>query len=130
MTLDGIEGLQCLERIVIGHRRALVNIDALSSCRRLSSIHIERCRALTDIALAPESLRVCLLDKVTTLSFLRQCPNLERLAFTNLLDGQMDVIIDQRIPEVFFTPGFRKQYQYSERELRGLLSGMSSAQDR
>lgn len=104
MTLDGIEGLQCLERIVIGH-----------------------CRALTDIALASESLRVCLLDKVTTLSFLRQCPNLERLAFTNLLDGQIDVIIDQRIPEVFFTPGFRKQYQYSKRELRGILAGISSA---
>lgn len=122
VSLHGIDALKRLEHVVIGHCRSLTNIDALNGCHRLSSICIERCRALADIELASESLRVCILDKVATLSFLRQCPNLERLSFTHLLDGQMDVIVERRIPEVFFTPDSRKHYQYSERELRRLVS--------
>lgn len=120
-NLNGIENLQHLTSLIIGHCRQLENIDNISQCLYLESIHIEKCAKLFDINIESQSLRKITLDKVSNLKFLYDCPNVERLFFNDNRDGNMNPIIDNRIKEVYFYPAKRPHYQYSEKELHQIL---------
>lgn len=120
-NLNGIENLQHLKSLIIGHCRQLENIDNIGKCLSLESIHIEKCAKLLDVNILSQSLKKITLDKVSNLKFLYDCPNVERLFFNDNRDGNMDPIIDNRIKEVYFYPAKRPHYQYSEKELHQIL---------
>lgn len=120
-NLNGIEKLENLDSLIIGHCRKLENIDNISDCSRLEMVHIEKCPKLLNINISSTSLKTIILDKVENLNFLYNCPNVKKLAFNDLKDGNMEPILNNKISEVFFYPSKRKHYQYSEKELHQLL---------
>ncbi len=122
-TLDGMTGLQHLKRAEFYYCRSLHNIDALSYCPNLEFIYIEKCAKLLDYQLASNSLKHLALDRVSNLEFIKICPNLNRLYFRDLKDGNLQPILDQfhSSEQVGMFPAKQPHYQYSEKELHALL---------
>lgn len=101
--LDWMPISPCLEQFDVSHARKVQALPAkLAECTNLQKVHFFKCRSLADIdalrsALHLKSLTMIDCGHLTSLSWLRQCRELEQLTVsgdTKLLDGDLSFTAD------------------------------------
>ncbi|WP_306353284.1 hypothetical protein [Flavobacterium sp. '19STA2R22 D10 B1'] len=119
-TLDGLEQLVNLESLRITHNPKLINIDAISQLPRLKQVYFECCKGLYDFSVLKEnkSITELFIDILDSLSFIKSMPELEKISFWNLKDGDLTPLIEaKQLKQFYFYPN-KKHYSHKLEEIK------------
>ena len=114
-SLNGLEGCADLEEIFLFLAPRLTDIRAINQLGNLKRLWFERCKNMTQSVLeqiTSSSLKILHVRfSVEDLSFLKNFPNLEEFYFTDIKDGNLYPLLDNKIK----CAGFSKKKHYTHR---------------
>ena len=117
-NLVGIENLINLKEITIAHCSKINSIvEILNS--RLEKLSIEKCKLLTDFSFLKgnNSIKEIFIDKLDSIEFIKNMPNLERINFWDCIDGDLTPLLNlKRLKQINFYPN-KKHYSHTIEEI-------------
>ena len=87
--LNGIQSMKSLSSLTIGYASKLYDISPIASLPNLKTLHVERCKNMTDFSSLKGNnvIEKLTLDQVDSLDFVPQMQSLYAIKFFNCIDG-------------------------------------------
>ena len=117
--LNGIQSMQSLSSLTIGYASKLYDISPIASLPNLKTLHVERCKNMTDFSPLKGNnvIEKLTLDQVESLDFVPQMQSLYAIKFFNCIDGDLRPLLESRtLKDIFFYPS-KKHYTHTLEQL-------------
>ena len=117
--LNGIQSMQSLSSLTIGYASKLYDISPIASLPNLKTLHMERCKNMTDFSPLKGNnvIEKLTLDQVESLDFVPQMQSLYAIKFFNCIDGDLRPLLESRtLKDIFFYPS-KKHYTHTLEQL-------------
>lgn len=117
--LDGIQSMKSLSSLTIGYASKLYDISPIASLPNLKTLHMERCKNMTDFSPLKGNnvIEKLTLDQVESLDFVPQMQSLYAIKFFNCIDGDLRPLLESRtLKDIFFYPS-KKHYTHTLEQL-------------
>ena len=117
--LNGIQSMQSLSSLTIGYASKLYDISPIASLPNLKTLHVERCKNMTDFSPLKGNnvIEKLTLDQVESLDFVPQMQSLYAIKFFNCIDGNLRPLLESRtLKDIFFCPK-KKHYTHTLEQL-------------
>ena len=117
--LNGIQSMQSLSSLTIGSASKLYDISPIASLPNLKTLHMERCKNMTDFSPLKGNnvIEKLTLDRVDSLDFVPQMQSLYAIKFFNCIDGDLRPLLESRtLKDIFFCPN-KKHYTHTLEQL-------------
>ena len=117
--LNGIQSMQSLSSLTIGYASKLYDISPIASLPNLKTLHMERCKNMTDFSPLKGNnvIEKLTLDQVESLDFVPQMQSLYAIKFFNCIDGNLRPLLESRtLKDIFFCP-HKKHYTHTLEQL-------------
>ena len=117
--LNGIQSMKSLSSLTIGYASKLYDISPIASLPNLKTLHMERCKNMTDFSPLKGNnvVEKLTLDRVDSLDFVPQMQSLYAIKFFNCSDGDLRPLLESRtLKDIFFYPS-KKHYTHTLEQL-------------
>lgn len=117
--LNGIQSMKSLSSLTIGYASKLYDISPIASLPNLKTLHVERCKNMTDFSPLKGNnvIEKLTLDQVERLDFVPQMQSLYAIKFFNCIDGDLRPLLESRtLKDIFFYPS-KKHYTHTLEQL-------------
>lgn len=117
--LNGIQSMKSLSSLTIGYASKLYDISPIASLPNLKTLHVERCKNMTDFSPLKGNnvIEKLTLDQVESLDFVPQMQSLYAIKFFNCIDGDLRPLLESRtLKDIFFYPS-KKHYTHTLEQL-------------
>ena len=117
--LNGIQSMKSLSSLTIGYASKLYDISPIASLPNLKTLHMERCKNMTDFSPLKGNnvIEKLTLDRVDSLDFVPQMQSLYAIKFFNCSDGDLRPLLESRtLKDIFFYPS-KKHYTHTLEQL-------------
>lgn len=117
--LNGIQSMKSLSSLTIGYASKLYDISPIASLPNLKTLHVERCKNMTDFSPLKGNnvIEKFTIDRVDSLDFVPQMQSLYAIKFFNCIDGDLRPLLESRtLKDIFFCPN-KKHYTHTLEQL-------------
>ena len=117
--LNGIQSMKSLSSLTIGYASKLYDISPIASLPNLKTLHVERCKNMTDFSPLKGNnvIEKLTLDQVERLDFVPQMQSLYAIKFFNCIDGDLRPLLESRtLKDILFCPN-KKHYTHTLEQL-------------
>lgn len=118
-SLCGLENLKKLSKLSIFYNAKLADAEAIKSMPALTSLHVEKCKLLTDFSFLKdnESIEELFLTEVASLDFIRSMKKLKKIHIWDCHDGDMNPILENPCVKIAYITKNKKHYTHTQEEI-------------
>lgn len=124
ISLQGLESCRKLEKLIIFSAPSLQDISVINQLK-IKYLRLEKCPKLNIESISQiysnSLLDMSLFMKIENLNFLSNYPNLEKLFFSEVTDGNLNPILDSSLKYISFSSD-KKHYSHKMKQLNDLLT--------
>ncbi|SUB84220.1 Uncharacterised protein [Pragia fontium] len=124
ITLNGIEDIKNLNDLKVSYSPKLIDMNNINELDYLSSLHVEKCKGISDFSFLSEnkSIKNLFLSEVDSVDFVKNMGSLEDISFWNLKNGNLEPLLNcNSLRKVYFYPD-KKNYNYKLKDFLILLN--------